>query len=50
MEYIKNILELDIKLHVRELGRATNQGHLNKAIRLRDELKQLRIALFRLKI
>ena len=50
MEYIKNLLELDIKLHNHEIGRATNQGHLNKAIRLRDELRQLKIAIFRLKL
>ena len=50
MEYIKNLLELDIKLHNRELGRASNQGHPNKTTRLRDELTQLKLALFRLKL
>jgi len=50
MEYIKNLLELDIKLHDRELGRASNQGHPNKVTRLRDELTQLKLALFRLKL
>lgn len=50
MEYIKNLLELDIKLHDREIGRASNQGHLGKSARLRGELSQLKLALFRLKL
>ena len=48
MEYVKNLLEAQAKLHYREAGRASNQGHVNKAARLRDELNQLYWALFRL--
>ncbi len=50
MEYIKNLLELDIKVHSYNIGRATNQGQCGKVTRLRDELTQLKLALFRLKL
>ena len=50
MEYVKNLLEAEIKLHDYEIGRASNQGHVGKSARLRGELSQLKIALFRLKL
>ena len=50
MEYIKNLLEAEIKLHNHEIGRAHNQGHVGKVMRLQEERTQLKLALFRLKI
>ena len=48
MEYVKKLLEAEIKLHDYEIGRARNQGHLGKVERLTGELTQLRLVLFRL--
>ena len=47
MEYVKKLLEAEIKLHEREMGRARNQGHLGKVERLTEELNELKWVLLR---